>query len=265
MLTPGVYLIAVSADALPSAGWLERPILSDATDGLRRIACSVVTVAPGRSRHPAHSHDAEQIVIVVDGALQVAGQTLQRGAFVFIPQNMPHSQTTVGDRPVTFLAIAWSDGETDTSSTLTFSRFDAAAEGPLGEKVHPWGVRQRQCDAATGQLAALRSHVSLMTPGSGYAPHADPYDVVIVTLDGTVETLERTVPPDHVILYPAGSMHGMHNPGPEPARYVVFELHSRRNSDHLPRPPLLARLSDPRRWRRSLGRMMSWGPASNGR
>src|SRR5690606_2745945 len=135
---------------------------------------------------------------------------------------------------------------------------------PLGEKVHPWGVRQRQCDAATRLLAALRSHVSLMTPGIGYAPHADPYDVVIVTLDGTAETLDRAVPPNHVLLYPAGSVPGMHNPGPEQARYVVFDLHRLRNSDDLPRPPLLARLRDPRRWKRKLAGLLTWGPASAG-
>ena len=191
--------------------------------------------------------------MVLDGMLQLAGHALHRGGFAFLPQRMPYTVTAVGSRPATYVEIAWRDDE-PVASALGFRQFDAAGPGALGEKLHPWGVRQRHCDMATGHLAALRSHVSHMNPGGSYEPHADPYDVVIVTLDGTVETLDRTVGPDHVIVYPAGSIHGMRNPGEEPARYVVFELHSRRNADHLPRPTLLARLSDPRRWKRRLAR-----------
>ncbi|MGE0447096.1 MAG: hypothetical protein AB7P99_17855 [Vicinamibacterales bacterium] len=253
MLTPAVVRVARPSPA-GGAGWAEQMLLAGPTPGLDELACCTVSVAAGRSRHPAPG-DGEQIILVLDGALRMGDATLERGQFAFLPAGMPHTLTAHGAAPASYIAIAWRDRDPTRRSTLAFTRFDASGDGPLGPKEHPWGVRQRQCDAATRHLAALRSHVSLMSPGAGYEPHADPYDVVIITLDGEVETLGQPVAPRHVIVYPSGSIHGMRNPGTVPARYVVFELHSHRITDHLPRPSLAARLTDPRRWARQLARL----------
>lgn len=252
-----VLTAAVVPIALPGvtgAGWAEQMLFVGSTPGLDELACCAISVAPGRSRHPA-SGDGEQIILVLDGALRIGDATLERGQFVFVPAGMPHTVTAHGPEPASYVAIAWRDRDPSRRSALSFTRFDAAGDGPLGSKQHAWGVRQRQCDAATRHLAALRSHVSLMSPGASYEPHADPYDVVIVTLDGEVETLGQPVPPRHVVFYPSGSIHGMRNPGASPARYVVFELHSHRIADHLPRPSLAARLTDPQRWARKLAQL----------
>ena len=65
-------------------------------------------------------------------------------------------------------------------------------------------------------------------PGAGYAPHADPYDVAVIVLEGTVETLGRRVEPCGLIFYKAGEPHGLENPTDHVARYVVFEFHGHR-------------------------------------
>ncbi len=65
----------------------------------------------------------------------------------------------------------------------------------------------------------------MLQPGAGYEPHADPYDVAILLLSGTVETLDRTLTAPGVIYYCAGEPHGMRNVGQDPARYLVFEFH----------------------------------------
>jgi hypothetical protein len=65
-----------------------------------------------------------------------------------------------------------------------------------------------------------------MQPGGGYAPHVDAYDVAILVLEGTVETLGQTCGPNTVIFYAAGESHGMRNVGPIPARYIVWEFHA---------------------------------------
>ena len=57
----------------------------------------------------------------------------------------------------------------------------------------------------------------------------DPYDVAILLLAGTVETLGRTVTAPSVICYQAGEPHGITSVGDVPARYLVFEFHA----DHL--------------------------------
>jgi hypothetical protein len=70
--------------------------------------------------------------------------------------------------------------------------------------------------------------VTTLQPGAGYEPHVDAYDVGIVVLDGTIETLGERVEPHGVVYYAGGEPHGMHNPGDVPAVYLVFEFQGRR-------------------------------------
>jgi quercetin dioxygenase-like cupin family protein len=83
---------------------------------------------------------------------------------------------------------------------------------------------------STANLEKLHGHTSTLTPGAGYDPHADPYDVAIIVLEGEVETLGKRVGPHGVIFYAAGEPHGIRNPGYTIARYIVFEFHHRRSS-----------------------------------
>ncbi|MGB6680380.1 MAG: glycosyltransferase, partial [Candidatus Bathyarchaeia archaeon] len=71
----------------------------------------------------------------------------------------------------------------------------------------------------------LHCHITTMQPGAGYAPHADSYDVAILLLEGTVETLGQRVSSQAVIFYAAGEPHGIKNIGDIPACYLVFEFH----------------------------------------
>ena len=107
-------------------------------------------------------------------------------------------------------------------------------------------------------LHKLECHVSTVAPGAGLEPHVDAHDVAIVVLEGEIETRGQRVGPNSVIFYPADESHGIRNSGTVVARYVVFEFH-RRRVDRLWRssegdPALLAKLTDPRRWRRALAR-----------
>jgi hypothetical protein len=77
----------------------------------------------------------------------------------------------------------------------------------------------------TRYLRKLHCHVSTLSPGGGYPPHVDAYDVAILVLSGTVETLGRRVGPHGIIFYSAGEPHGMQNVGDSPASYLVFEFH----------------------------------------
>ncbi|HEX7251555.1 MAG TPA: hypothetical protein VF376_01655, partial [Thermoanaerobaculia bacterium] len=80
-------------------------------------------------------------------------------------------------------------------------------------------------EGPTEYLEKVHCHFSTLTPGAGYEAHIDGHDVAIAVLEGTVETLGRTVSPHGAIFCPAGDSHGMRNPGLLPARYVVLEFH----------------------------------------
>jgi quercetin dioxygenase-like cupin family protein len=137
---------------------------------------------------------------------------------------------------------------------MNFGQFDLLDSAPHPEVAEGFRLRA-VLDGATENLRKLHCHVSALAPGAGYEPHVDAYDVAIIVLEGEVQTLEQRVKPHGVIFYPAGERHGMRNPGPDAARYVVFEFHGSRTAmkHALPNPPtLLAKLADPKRWKRKL-------------
>ena len=82
----------------------------------------------------------------------------------------------------------------------------------------------------TAYLRHLHAHTTLLRPGAGYEPHADSYDVCIVTMAGTVKTLGERVEAPGVVFYAAGQPHGMRNVSDAPAHYLVFELHGRHST-----------------------------------
>jgi hypothetical protein len=82
-------------------------------------------------------------------------------------------------------------------------------------------------DGETRHLRHLHAHITTLQPGAGYEPHADAYDVCIVVLEGTIETLGERVGPSSIVYCCAGELHGMRNAGDVPALYLVYEFHGR--------------------------------------
>ncbi|WP_206530352.1 cupin domain-containing protein [Nordella sp. HKS 07] len=80
-------------------------------------------------------------------------------------------------------------------------------------------------EGGTHFLKKLHAHRSVLQPGGGYAPHADPYDVLIALFEGTVQTMGRTVTAPAFLYHPAGSLHGIRALSESPARYLVVEMH----------------------------------------
>jgi quercetin dioxygenase-like cupin family protein len=69
--------------------------------------------------------------------------------------------------------------------------------------------------------------VYCLQPGQAQTPHAHPdADKVYVGLEGSPRVLldgeEAALPPGDAVHCPAGSRHGVHNPGPGDARVLVF-------------------------------------------
>ncbi len=74
-------------------------------------------------------------------------------------------------------------------------------------------------------MKRLECHISTLLPDGGYDAHVDEHDVALLVIEGRVETLDRIVSAGEFAWYSSGDPHGMHNPGPDPARYIVFEFH----------------------------------------
>ncbi|OJX23944.1 MAG: hypothetical protein BGO83_03565 [Devosia sp. 66-14] len=207
-----------------------------ATPALTDIECHSSVLAPGGSPHALHQHLEEEILVVVSGTaeLHVADDALGSvnaervrmgpGDFAYYPAHQHHTLSNAGETPLLYTMLKWTNyGKPDDrrAARLAFVRAgDIVRTAAPGIGAALWQVRSRW-------LRRLHAHVSVLARGEGYAPHADSYDVSILLLAGSVETLGRDVVAPALFYHPAGESHGIRATSAEPARYLVFELAGR--------------------------------------
>jgi uncharacterized cupin superfamily protein len=227
------------------------PQYRGATRNVHALSCHVSALAPGQCPHAPHVHAEEELLIMLRGEASLvlpndpAGhgeRRLMPGQFVYYPANFPHTLRAVGTSPANYLMFKWRGRRRSGRDRLGFQHVDRLMPSPGGQ---PRAFEsQLLFERSTGCLGALHTHFSVLAPGGGYAAHVDDHDVVIVLVEGEVETLGQGVHAPAVIHYAAGELHGIRNPGSDPARYLVVEFHAR--------APLVHKLCDARRWKRRL-------------
>ena len=84
-------------------------------------------------------------------------------------------------------------------------------------------------DTATTNLSRLEMHVTTLAPGkSPHAPHRHPHEEIMIVRSGTLEVLQngvtRRAHSGAVIFEASNELHGLRNPGPDSATYVVIRL-----------------------------------------
>jgi mannose-6-phosphate isomerase-like protein (cupin superfamily) len=238
MVTTAVHQFVLAIDR-PTREWQMFPAFHGPTATLEEMSCHASVLTPGgHSPHPPHAHREEELLIPLQGQVELligggADGTAPRverlgpDDFVYYPAGQHHTIRNPGSSAVAYLMFKWyapPSVRADRASTLAttvchYGEADARA-APIPFHTRP------VLEGPTSCLGRLHAHVTTLQPGGGYAPHVDAYDVAIVTLSGTVETLSQTVDPLSVIYYGAGERHGMRNIGTGPARYLVFEFHS---------------------------------------
>ena len=247
-----IHELSVPLATNPNTGFRPYHLFRGQTPDVLQFECHASSLAPKNCPHPPHQHAEEELLIVLDGEVQVvlpnlpatamsesAGNvthphlagfegahrlTLRRGEFVYYPVQFTHTVINVGDRPANYLMFKWVTGSTLTASPLSFQHWDAFE---AHDNVEP----SRQFAPAilfetpTAYLRKLHCHISNIAPGAGHALHHDSYDVAIVMLEGEVENAGARVGANTVIFWPAGEAHRLVNCGDGPARYIVFEFH----------------------------------------
>lgn len=146
---------------------------------------------------------------------------LRRGQLAYYPADFPHTIEAVGERPASYLMLKWSGPASGSAAPLGASIHDLELDRPLeaGE-----GAVRLILEGPTRWLGRLHAHLSTRRLGTGYEAHVDAHDVILVTLEGHVETLGTSVGPHHVVVYGAGELHGLRGAASGTARYVVFEF-----------------------------------------
>jgi quercetin dioxygenase-like cupin family protein len=84
-------------------------------------------------------------------------------------------------------------------------------------------------DTVTANLSRLEIHVTTLGPGKApHPPHRHPHEELMVVRSGTLEVFQngatRRVGPGAVIFEASNELHGLRNPGPDSATYVVIRI-----------------------------------------
>ena len=235
-LAGGAFPLAMPLPLPTGRSWQPHPTFSGRTPNLPLVTAHASVLAAGHQPHPPHSHLEEEILVVLDGTAELtvaaaeddpSPRTLRasRGDFAYYPAYQHHTIRNVGDRPLTYFMVKWQGPPAAVERTLPV-RFEA--DPGLGQQVAggPSLSADLLFEDATHFLGKLHAHRTTILPGGGYAAHADAHDIVIVVLSGRLHTLGLEVGPDTILLHGGGEVHGIGNPGPEPARYLVFEFHT---------------------------------------
>jgi quercetin dioxygenase-like cupin family protein len=92
------------------------------------------------------------------------------------------------------------------------------------------GARYRSLvDTATANLTRLEIHVTTLAPGaSPHPPHRHAHEELMIVQSGRLDALQggvvRRAGPGAVIFEASNELHGLHNPGPDSATYVVIRI-----------------------------------------
>ena len=267
-LTSRVYPLQIP---LPQADWKMYPIFKGSTADLQTLSCHVSVLSPGQSPHPPHLHDGEEeelllllsgeVDLLLPGLPSTDGDERKRmkpGELVYYPSNFSHSLRTVSEAPANYLMIKWRNDRTNNGSKFDFLHYSFAE---TSKPIRDGCSSQTILDGGTNYLQRLQCHTTTLTPGAGYDPHLDSYDVAIIVLEGEVETLGERIGPYSVIFYPAGEPHGMRNPGDVIAKYIVFEFHGRPKlvTEAIPGSSrsFRSKLLDPQCWNRAF-KALAW-------
>lgn len=202
---------------------------------LADFSCHISVLNHGKCPHPPHQHPEEEILLVLSGEVEQFLPDLEcqspggrvrlgPGNFAYLPAGCYHTLTAISKEPARYLMLKWYSDPSACYPPLRYGVFDASQSAESMAKADK-GVGMRFVfDEPTQWLGRLHCHVTVLDIGSGYVPHADEYDVIIIMLEGEVEIFGKKVCPFGVIFCAAGEPHGIRNTGSMPARYLVFEL-----------------------------------------
>ena len=235
-LTSSIYPLQLPLVPDMDKVWKYYPIFNGFTKGLGMLSCHASVLTHGQSPHPPHTHEEEEMLLLLNGEIDIIFRekqnsdqekriSIQPGQFSYYPVNFAHTLETISTQPANYMMLKWKGGLRKNDKVLPFNLFNSFDF--LKDTQDEKGFRPRLVvQGQTNYLNKFHCHTSTLSPKAGYEPHDDSYDVVIIVLEGEVETLGQCVGPCGVIFYAAGEPHGIRNPGDITAKYLVFEFHT---------------------------------------
>ena len=100
-----------AAEAKPNDWGAVRQVMRTPTPTLDELEIHISTLSPGKSPHPPHQHQHEELLILKEGTLDTFQSGTTRrvgpGAIIFQASNELHNVTNVGQTPATYYVIGW--------------------------------------------------------------------------------------------------------------------------------------------------------------
>ena len=239
-LESSVHSLPVPFEPTKGQTWEPRQLINASTKNLYSFSMHVSALVPGESPHPPHQHIDEEILIVLRGSPEIAeinpssGLTqwtnLNSGDSVFYPSGFTHTIRNSGPFTTNYLMMRWSGyGRKPLAKQQLNRHIDRASLSDGFDNVG-FGRIQRRYAFASRWLLRLEHHITALKPNSGYPEHTDRHDVAILLVDGVIDVGKVHLKPFSFLHIPAGQPHSMHNPGPQEARYLVFEFYGKKTA-----------------------------------
>lgn len=217
-------------------GFKVHPIVDGRTPSMARFESHFSILQAGQTPHPPHGHAEEEVIVLLSGQLVViredaatghrTEEPAATGELVYHSSENIHTLRAVGPGPARYLVLKWGGVAVPGPDAVLAPKTIPYQQAMAAHEQRAEGFASTLIfEGPTRYLRRLHCHVSTVRPGAGYDPHHDDYDVAIVLLKGTVETVGQRVEAPSVIFYSADEPHGLRNVGGNTAEYVVFEFH----------------------------------------
>lgn len=231
LLPGGVFTLNTPLPSDTSSGFKMYPCFKGRSRNARLLSCHASSLEPRHRPHPPHQHGEEEFLLVLAGEVDIilpdipsGSRHLKTGEFAYYPANFRHTLEATGAAPANYLMLKWAGQANSAPDLLPFRTGSLPPSCPAAQ---PASLFRSTLlfEGRTLYQAKFHAHLSEVEPGGGYGAHSDGHDVVIIVLNGEIETGGHRIHPHGVAYHAAGELHGMANPGPVPARYLVLEFH----------------------------------------
>ena len=232
-LPPQVYNWS-SLHAIKEQSLIRKEIMEGSTTVLSYFEVHSSTLEPGKTPHPAHTHnDREELIIIKDGQLKI---TIRDTARIMGPESIAYVMTgdehrieNAGNTLATYYVFKYIsklpvnlERAKQNGGSFMISHDDV----PMTKTDR--GSRRSFFNKATSQLEKFELHTTALDAGfDSHAPHTHPEEEIILILKGNVEmfiagALYKAAPGD-VVFLPSGILHALKNTGKGPCEYFAFQ------------------------------------------
>jgi len=193
------------------------------------------TLKPNTLPHSPHSHMEEELIISLQGKIEIltsdvpAGPIhdalpLEPGSFVYHSPFQIHTMRCSSPEAAQYLVFRWLWRHGHAAIEQEPFTCEINTKDCTFQQVTD-GLRLLHIDGLSYHTdGSLQAHFSCLEPGAGYPAHRDTYDIVAVLLEGELETFNLSTTAPAVFFFAANTPHGFFNPGTKPAKYFVFEF-----------------------------------------